>query len=425
MVKLFTLEKESQQDSFSSANNEVVLSVKNVYKKFCKDLKYSMIYGMIDLVKNLIGIKPDYSKLRKHEFWALENVSFELKKGQVLGLIGINGSGKTTLLRLIAGIYPPDKGEIKVKGRVGSLIALGAGFHPHMSGRENIYLNGAILGMNKKEIEEMVDFIIDFSELGDFIDAPVSTYSSGMRVRLGFSIAIAMKPDIVLLDEVLAVGDRKFKAKCYKEIDKLIKNSAVIFVSHSMPNILRVSTHIMVLNKGKVDYMSNNVYEGIEYYYSLFPSDESSYTGLGARILDFKMTSKSGYKNNNIYIIKYLDTIDLYTTVKFSPKVKSAIIHLNFIDKEFNTIAIVRSDITGFYIKNTGSPVELKITIPKIQLSAGKYSITIKIIDQETNELLLTYHNISEFQVAGDVIVNAPFHLDTKWEYACKDLLSI
>ncbi|MEM7827068.1 MAG: ATP-binding cassette domain-containing protein [Candidatus Aenigmatarchaeota archaeon] len=175
---------------------ETVLSVKNVSKKFCKNLKLNMFYGLVDLSKNLLGLKPNSTQLRKSEFWAVDDVSFDLKRGQILGLIGVNGSGKSTLLKLIAGIFPPDKGEIIVKGRIGSLISLGVGFHPHMSGRENIYLNGAILGMKFKEINSKIQSIIDFAELGDFIDAPVATYSSGMRVRLGFSIAIATKPDI-------------------------------------------------------------------------------------------------------------------------------------------------------------------------------------------------------------------------------------
>ena len=131
-------------------NDDVVVSVKNVSKKFCKHLRRSMAYGIADLSKNLIGIKPDSTELRKDEFWAVKDVSFELKRGEVLGLIGVNGSGKTTLLRLLSGIFPPDKGEISIKGRVGALIAVGAGFHPHMTGRENIYLNGTILGMNRE-----------------------------------------------------------------------------------------------------------------------------------------------------------------------------------------------------------------------------------------------------------------------------------
>lgn len=397
---------------------DTILSVKGVYKKFCKNIKLNMWYGLVDLAKNMLGVKQNNTILKKGEFWALEDINFELKRGQVLGLIGSNGSGKTTLLRLIAGIYPPDRGEITVKGRVGSLISLGAGFHPYMTGRENIYLNGTILGMTKKEIEEMLDFIIDFSELGDFIDTPVAQYSSGMRVRLGFSIAIASKPDLVLLDEVLAVGDRRFRGKCYKEIDKLIKDSAVIFVSHSMPNILRVSTHIMVLHMGKIKYLSDNVYEGIDYYYSLMPSDNRSISGIGARIIDFKLFSEKGYfsEEDQLYIVEYLETLYIYLKVALSDYIKTAIIRLEIVDSEFNTIAACKSDTQSFYLINRGMESVVKIALSNIQFSNGKYSITLKIFDADSNENILTYHNIAEFQVRGNAIINTPLHLNAQWE---------
>jgi len=234
-------------------NDEVVVSFKNVSKKFCKRLRRSMAYGIMDLTKNLVGVKPDSTELRKDEFWALEDINFELRRGETLGLIGPNGSGKTTLLRLLTGIFPPDKGEISIKGRVGALIAVGAGFHPHMTGRENVYLNGAILGMSRKEIDSKFQEIIDFAEIGDFLDAPVSTYSSGMRVRLGFSIAVAIKPEILLIDEILAVGDFKFKTKCFSKLNEL-KNSgcASIFVSHNLLYILQYTDRCVLLDNGKI-----------------------------------------------------------------------------------------------------------------------------------------------------------------------------
>lgn len=234
-------------------DNNVVVSVKGVSKKFCKRLRRSMAYGIVDLGKNLIGVKPDLSKLRRDEFWALEDVSFELKKGETLGLIGPNGSGKTTLLRLLAGIFPPDKGEISVKGRVGALIAVGAGFHPHMTGRENIYLNGSILGMNRKEIDAKFQDIVNFAEIDDFLDAPVSTYSSGMRVRLGFSIAVHLEPDILIVDEVIAVGDIRFKRKCFKRIKELSSSgTSIIFVSHQLYILGGLCDRTILLEKGRL-----------------------------------------------------------------------------------------------------------------------------------------------------------------------------
>ena len=148
------------------------------------------MFGVTDIGRNLIGLSSHHDKLRKNEFWAVDNISFEVKKGETLGIIGPNGSGKTTMLKMINGIFWPDKGKITVKGKVGALIAVGAGFHPQLSGRENIYINGAILGMSRKEISKKFDDIVDFADIGDFLDTPVKHYSSGMFVRLGFAIAV-------------------------------------------------------------------------------------------------------------------------------------------------------------------------------------------------------------------------------------------
>lgn len=212
-----------------------------------------MAHGIVDLSKNLVGIKQNTTKLRKDEFWALDNINFELRRGEALGLIGVNGSGKTTLLRLLAGIFPPDKGEIMVNGRVGALIAVGAGFHPHMTGRENIYLNGTILGMTRKEIDSKFEDIVEFAEIGDFLDAPVSTYSSGMRMRLGFSIAIAVKPSFLLIDEMLAVGDLRFRTKCLNQLNHMKKRGvSFILVSHNMTNIIQFTARTIWLVASKL-----------------------------------------------------------------------------------------------------------------------------------------------------------------------------
>jgi len=233
-------------------NKDIVIKVENVSKKFCRSLRRSMAYGTIDLFRNLFGLPTYNGNLRKGEFWSLNNINFEIKKGEAFGLVGANGSGKTTLLRLINGIFPPDRGKISIKGRIGALIAVGAGFHPHMTGRENIYLNGTILGMSKKEIKENFDSIVDFADIGEFLDAPVSTYSSGMYVRLGFAIAIHCRPDIVLVDEILAVGDAKFQRKCLDKLQNLRKNGAsFVLVSHNMDNIDGICDRAILLDNGE------------------------------------------------------------------------------------------------------------------------------------------------------------------------------
>jgi len=190
--------------------NDVIVEVDHLSKKYCKSLRRSMRYGIEDIGRNLLGLRSRSGVLREGEFWALNNISFQIKKGEVVGIIGPNGSGKTTLLKLLNGIFWPDQGKITVCGKIGVLIELGAGFHPSLTGRENIYINAAILGMTKDEVNEKFDSIIDFADIGDFIDTPVKHYSSGMFVRLGFAVAVHSDPDILLIDEVLAVGDVQF-----------------------------------------------------------------------------------------------------------------------------------------------------------------------------------------------------------------------
>ncbi|MCW3054916.1 MAG: transporter binding protein [Chthonomonadales bacterium] len=230
------------------------ITVQNVSKRYCRNLKQGMLYTMVDVAHDTLGLRQDRSVLRKGEFWSLQDVSFELKQGDCMGLIGVNGAGKSTLLKLLNGLIRPDEGVIRVAGRVGALIEVGAGFHPMLSGRENIYVNGAILGMSKREIDQKYDSIVDFAELSaDILEAPVKTYSSGMYVRLGFSVAIHCEPDVLLIDEVLAVGDARFIGKCRLRLQQLL-NSGVscIIVSHSLNMIEAFCSHAVLLDAGRI-----------------------------------------------------------------------------------------------------------------------------------------------------------------------------
>ncbi len=225
-------------------------------KKFCRDLKRSLRYGITDLVTEAIGAERQCSELRKGEFWALRDVSFELRAGESLGLIGPNGAGKTTLLRMLSGLIRPDTGRIEVRGRMQALIALGAGFNPILTGRENIYINGAVLGIPKAEIDRRFDEIVDFAGIEKFIDAPVQSYSSGMAVRLGFAVAIHMDPDILLVDEVLAVGDMAFRARCAQKLGELKERGVPwILVSHDMGTIRNQTNRVMVLEEGRCSFI--------------------------------------------------------------------------------------------------------------------------------------------------------------------------
>lgn len=187
------------------------------------------------------------------EFWALKDIDFEVKEGEMLGIIGANGSGKSTLLKLIARILYPTEGSIRTKGKISALLELGAGFQPDLTGRENIYLNGSILQLTKREIDKRFDEIVQFSGLEKFIDIPLRNYSSGMQVRLGFSVAINVNPDILLIDEVLAVGDESFQGKCSEKIkDFERKGKTIVFVSHALPSVRKLCHLTLWLDKGKI-----------------------------------------------------------------------------------------------------------------------------------------------------------------------------
>ena len=242
-----------QEISEKPQDSEVVVSVKGVSKKFCRDLKSSLFYGVQDIATELIGGQRESDKLRQKEFWALNDVSFELRRGEAVGLVGPNGSGKTTLLRIISGLIRPDTGSVEVNGRLAPLIALGAGFNPILTGRENIYANMSILGVSKKEIDERFQDVVDFAEIGEAIDAPVQSYSSGMAARLGFASAIHTNPEILLIDEVLAVGDMRFRIKCYRRLAKLREQgTSFVLVSHDPNSILSVCDLGVYLLRGEV-----------------------------------------------------------------------------------------------------------------------------------------------------------------------------
>ena len=191
--------------------------------------------------------------IQKEKFLALTNVSFTVKRGESLGIIGENGAGKTTILKLISKVTYPDSGDIKVNGKIGAFIELGAGLHPELSGRENIYLYGAILGMKKKEIDEKFGDIVKFSGLRKFLDTPIKRYSSGMYARLGFSVVSFMDPDILLIDEVLAVGDKNFQEKCLLKMQSFTKsNKTILFVSHNLDAVENISDRVIYLDQGKI-----------------------------------------------------------------------------------------------------------------------------------------------------------------------------
>ena len=228
--------RSAQRESYTALRDVIVREARNFARK------------TVDLVSGRQIVQGD----EVEQFWALRDVSFEVKRGEVLGIIGRNGAGKSTLLKILSRITEPDRGRLTLRGRVASLLEVGTGFHPELTGRENIFLNGAILGMSRKEIKSKFDEIVDFAEIEDFLDTPVKRYSSGMYVRLAFSVAAHLEPEILIVDEVLAVGDAQFQAKCLGKMSQVANQfgRTVLFVSHNMSSMQQLCTTALLLERG-------------------------------------------------------------------------------------------------------------------------------------------------------------------------------
>jgi len=403
-------------------DNEVLIKVNGLSKKFCRSIKRSLWYGTKDML-NSFSSSVSEKTLRQDEFWALKDISFEVKRGECLGLIGHNGAGKSTLLKLLNGLIRPDAGSIEMCGRVGALIELGAGFSPLLSGRENVYINGSILGLSKDEIDEKYDEIVEFAELADFMDTPIQNYSSGMRVRLGFAIAAQVNPDILLIDEVLAVGDMGFTLKCFNQMDKLLKNTAIILVSHSIPQVARMATNLCVLEKGKSLFFGKDVADGINLYYSKF----------GSKILNVESVNKAVLENiwieredgvvesiNDNFIIPSGMSIKLFLKIKTYIEIKSPEIYIAFYDREQRNFAEVNNFPINS-IDNSLKPKDVKVyqmQFGPMNLAQGLFSITVALNENDISnrENIFRIQSAIYFQVTNVHHGWAPFQFQPKWQ---------
>jgi len=235
--------------------NGIAVRFDSVSKKFRRGQGFDSVRDLIPaVVKRLLPGRPrEEARLGAREFWALRDVSFEVRSGDALGIIGPNGAGKSTILKILSGILRPTSGRSLVRGRLSALIEVGAGFHPDLTGRENVFLNGAILGMRRKDIAARFDEIVEFAELAEFIDTPVKRYSSGMYARLGFSVAVHVSPEVLLVDEVLSVGDMAFQAKCQRKMHEIERSGAtIVFISHNLPAVAALCSQVVVLHHGSV-----------------------------------------------------------------------------------------------------------------------------------------------------------------------------
>jgi lipopolysaccharide transport system ATP-binding protein len=403
--------------------DEVLVRVENVSKIFCRDLKKSLLYGLQDSAKDLFSFRkkvegrtkiednpaalhPVSSRrtLRPGEFLAVDHVSFELRRGECLGLIGRNGAGKTTLLKMLNGLIKPDAGRIEMHGRIGALIALGAGFNPILTGRENIYVNGSILGLSKAEIDAKIDEIIDFAEISEFIDSPVQTYSSGMSVRLGFSIASSLSPDVLILDEVLAVGDIGFVIKCLNRVRLLSQTSAVIFVSHTMQFVSSFCTRVLVMERGSPLLDAASPQEGIQCYFGLMKGQTSISGAGGARLNRFTLNQNAVATVGNP-LLGPSDAVTVTLEINVDPHITAARVSL-YIDDESqaNIVAYPLETERGRPLHVGPGEHTIEVDLGLLDLNSGTYSFMISIVDVDNQLSLLRQAGISPFRLADQTV---------------------
>jgi lipopolysaccharide transport system ATP-binding protein len=394
--------------------------VENVSKKFSSSLRHALRYGLSDSGRRLLGLKRD-EKLRDGEFWALQDIDFSLLPGDALGIMGVNGSGKTTLLRILNGTYSPDKGRITFRGRMGALIAAGAGFSPMLTGRENIHISAALLGMSPLEIRTKFDEIIDFAGLGEFIDMPIKNYSSGMSVRLGFAIAAIGTPEILLVDEVLAVGDISFQKKCYERIQQMRNNGAtILLVSHSPGAIWSVCNKAIVIHHGLSsgvlgveaacrEYENNNLLEiqasKVMEGEDILPSQYGGVRGGSGTIFVNKLLILDENKNEQT-ILHYGQDFILQLRLNIIEPVNMGILRIQVDSELHKAVAIIDSyEISGQLIDfQVGEQIcEIKVKNPNLR--PGIYSLSPSILNKDVG-----VHLYFEYNLAKITILHSPEH---------------
>lgn len=375
-----------------------VIEFDRVWKKFKKGEKLNSIRDFLPaMFKNALS---GNGTLKKEEFWALQNISFSINKGEVVGLIGSNGAGKSTVLKLLAGIIKPNQGDIQIKGRLSALIEVTAGFHPELTGRENIYLNGTIIGMSKKEIACKFDEIVEFSGIAEFIDTPVKRYSSGMYSRLGFSIASHMEPDILLVDEVLSVGDISFQAKCAQKMRELLHSgTTIILVSHNLALVQNLCKRVIFLDKGEIR-KEGKTDEVIPYYENIVYNKREEEIKNQAAVSDYKVKIK---EEPPVTISK----VDFYGEDK-KPKENFRIGEAISIEVQFESKLIIENSVFSLEIiraddilccssntKESGclfnkieGKAKINIDLGNINLASGIYIAKISILDKD---MIYTY----------------------------------
>lgn len=324
----------------------------------------------------------------RSEHWALRDVSIEVEEGETVGILGRNGAGKTTLLRILAGVSRPTEGVVRMRGRVAPLIGVGVGFHPELSGRENIHVNGMLLGLSRSEIEDRLDSIIAFSEIENFIDTPVKFYSSGMFLRLGFSVAIHVEPNVLLVDEVLAVGDLAFQAKCFERMRGLQSNgTTIILVSHSMHAIRLLCPRAILVRSGRLDF-DGSAEEAVARYHEVMSYSEDSPEHHRKAQIDHPVlvgdTGPTHHPNAG-------EHLEYAATVRFHDRVDSPHLQFKITTEEGILVYTVRTVVGRTWrCFQAGEAAEVRIPF-EARLGGGSYRVSLTVFDKDGRDIIVSH----------------------------------
>ncbi len=366
-----------------------------VWKKFRKGEKFNSLRDAIpNFLRRSIKQKSDNS-LEDQEFWVVKNVSFTIEHGSVVGIMGPNGAGKSTILKLLSGIMNPTQGRIKINGRLSALIEVTAGFHPELTGRENVYLNATILGMTRKEIDNKFDEIVEFSGVSDFIDTPVKRYSSGMYSRLGFSVAAHMNPEILIVDEVLSVGDIAFQAKCSGKIRELLNSGAtIVLVSHQLSMIQSLCKRVILLNHGEV-LKEGPTDEVIPHYQNIILKNnedqiKNKIASMGERVQIntqalVDITTVHFMDEKDVAKEKFMigETAVLNVDYIAHERIETPIFVLDIVRSDGVLCCSLKSNDVGFKTPSMKGAGGIKINLGKMLLGPGIYMVKVSIWDRE------------------------------------------
>jgi lipopolysaccharide transport system ATP-binding protein len=379
-------------------SNDLAIRVESLGKMYRIGAKRERYKTFRDTVAGLFGRNGSERPAKIEPFWALKDLSFEVKKGEVVGVIGRNGAGKSTLLKILSRITEPTEGFAEIRGRVGSLLEVGTGFHPELTGRENIFLNGAVLGMKRSEIERTFDEIVAFAEVEHFIDTPVKHYSSGMYLRLAFAIAAHLEPDILIVDEVLAVGDAEFQKKCLGKMkDVAGQGRTVLFVSHNMQAVSTLTTRCLILDSGRFSY-TGDTQQGIAHYLQTLQTTELVFrrkpSNVAPEITYTEVqTSEPGNTQRHgmpLQIVFEVNTPEPIKAGAFSFQIVDSllqpIVHLWIFDAEQ---PLFRKQGTH----------RLTCTIPNLRLYMGQYTLTAHLAEGNGGRHFQSLEGVCPFRV--------------------------